>query len=380
MRHKGYQRRTLICLNGELVIRRARYRCSVTGRISCPLDAVLDLPSGDVTVGLARRSLRLATYTSFAALQEELEIQHGVRLSDSTLNLLMQAAGGTAERDRQEVIDELRSIPRGLHREQAVKNRRLESIPQRLYVSCDGVMYCTRYREKDSEGSGANRLIYQEMKAGAVFWQDRDGQWKKRVIAGRDDPERFGLSLWHLAVECGMLEAPEVIFISDGGSWCNTVAEMYFKDATRILDWYHLSEHVWEAARLLYPNDEKAMRRWAKTCLTHLHDSSGIGLLRHLERSRHRRSAADQPALDQLIGYVRPRLAITDYVEYQAAGYVIGSGMMEATCKQLVSQRLKGPGMQWSEPGALAMTALIAHRLNGTWDRFWASRPLQRAA
>ena len=67
-------------------------------------------------------------------------------------------------------------------------------------------------------------------------------------------------------------------------------------------------------------------------------------------------------------------------IDYRAAGYVIGSGMMESTCKQLVAQRLKGPGMQWSEAGALAMTALIAHRINGTWDRFWASRPLQRAA
>ena len=81
-----------------------------------------------------------------------------------------------------------------------------------------------------------------------------------------------------------------------------------------------------------------------------------------------------------MIKYVQPRLAITDYVDYRTADYVIGSGMMESTCKQLVSQRLKGPGMQWSERGALAMTALIAHRLNGTWDRFWASRPLQRAA
>ena len=65
----------------------------------------------------------------------------------------------------------------------------------------------------------------------------------------------------------------------------------------------------------------------------HLRDRRGIGLLRHLERRRHRRSAADRPALDQLIGYVRPRLAITDYVEYRAAGYVIGSAMMESTAQ-----------------------------------------------
>jgi hypothetical protein len=158
------------------------------------------------------------------------------------------------------------------------------------------------------------------------------------------------------------------------------VAETYFKDATRILDWYHLSEHIWAAGRALYANNEKAAGGWVSTCLSHLHESSGIGLLRHLQRCRKVRDAADHPALDALIHYVQPRLAITDYVDYRAAGYVIGSGMMESTCKQLVEQRLKGNGMQWSEPGAVAMTALVAHRLNATWDRFWASRPLQRAA
>jgi hypothetical protein len=191
---------------------------------------------------------------SFAALQEELKIQHDVRLSNSTLNVLMQSAGGTAERDRQVVIDGLQSVSMGRHRERAVVMPPLASVPQRLYVSCDGVMYRTRYRETDPDRPGEKRLSYQEMKAGTVFWQDLGGQWHKRVMSGRDDPERFGLSLWHLAVQCGMLKAPEVIFISDGGSWCNTVAEMYFRDATRILDWYHLSEHIWETARLLYPN------------------------------------------------------------------------------------------------------------------------------
>jgi hypothetical protein len=37
-------------------------------------------------------------------------------------------------------------------------------------------------------------------------------------------------------------------------------------------------------------------------------------------------------ALDSRIEYVRPRLAIMDYVEYRAKGYVIGSGLMKSTC------------------------------------------------
>jgi len=78
-----------------------------------------------------------------------------------------------------------------------------------------------------------------------------------------------------------------------------------------------------------------------------------------------------------LIAYLRPRVAITDYVDYRAGGMVIGSGIMESTCKQLVGRRLKGSGRQWSEGGA---TALIGQRINGTWDAFWASRPIHRAA
>jgi len=291
----------------------------------------------------------------------------------------MQAAGGVAEQDRQVELDRLSDAPMGSPREDLVAVEQCD-LPQRLYVSCDGITYRTRYREADPRHPNGQRVIYQEMKAGTVFWQDRGGQWHKQVLSGRDEPERFGLSLWSLAVRCGMLQAAEVIFISDGGTWCSTVAEMYFKDATRILDWYHLSEHVWATGRELYPLDEKAAARWVQTCLTHLHDSSGIGLLRHLERSRAARERGEQARLDELLAYLRPRLAITDYVDYRAAGYVIGSGMMESTCKQLVGQRLKGPGMQWSERGALAMTGLIAHRINGSWDRFWASRPLQRAA
>lgn len=50
--------------------------------------------------------------------------------------------------------------------------------------------------------------------------------------------------------------------------------------------------------------------------------------------------------------------------------------MIESTCKQVMSQGLKGVGMQWSETGAIAMAALVTHRLSGTWDRLWDSRPL----
>jgi hypothetical protein len=280
--------------------------------------------------------------------------------------------------DLQGELDALIALPRGVSREQKVTVQR--PAPKRLHISCDGITYRTCYREDDPEHPGQKRVIYQEMKCGAVYWQDQKKRWHKQVVSGRDHPERFGLCLWKLAVECGLLSCPEVIFISDGGGWCNTVAELYFKDTTRILDWYHLSEYVWKAGRGLYPGDETQTSRWVHGCLDYLHDSGGSGMLAHLQRCKTARGEQDTEALDVLINYLSPRLGITDYPTYRANGYIIGSGMMESSCKQVVGQRLKGTGMQWSEQGALAMAALVSQRLNGTWDQFWAARPLQRAA
>jgi hypothetical protein len=379
MRHRGYRSRTFLGLNGPLTIRRARFQCGKTGKLSFPLDELLDLPGGQTTVSLARRTMRLGTRLAFAELQEEMLEQHDVRLTDSTLDTLMQKVGGVAEADRQKQLDALAAQPRGHYREQLVKVE--HPTPARLYISCDGITYRTRYREEDPENPGEKRVIYQEMKAGAVFWEDAKGKWQKQVVTGRDDPERFGLSLWKVAVECGLLDCPDVVFISDGGTWCSTVAESYFKDATRILDWYHLSEHVWAAAKKLYPQDEKAASRWAHNCLDHLYESGGRKLMAHLQRCRSaRRQAEAAEGLQELVDYVSGRLDFTEYSVFKEEDYVIGSGMMESTCKQVVGQRLKGPGMQWSEEGAIAMAALVGKRVNGTWNSFWESRPLQRAA
>lgn len=365
-------------LYGPIAIRRARFQCALTGQVTYPLDEVLDLPAGDTTVSLARRALSLGTKMGFAELQAEMLEQHDVRLTDSTLDTLMQKVGGVAAADRQEELEALAAQPPGYYREQLVAVT--GPTPARLYISCDGITYRTRYREEDPQHPGEKRLIYQEMKVGAVYWQDAAGTWHKRVVVGRDDPERFGLSLWQLAVACGMLNCPDVVFISDGGLWCDTVARMYFPHARRILDWYHLSEHVWATARALYPAPGPAAGRWAYQCLDHLAASGGQRLLEHLARCQAARRGAAAAEVQALRDYLEPRQGFTQYAALRAKNYKIGSGMIESTCKQVVGRRLKGTGMQWSESGALAMASLVAKKLNNQWFEFWQTRPLQRAA
>jgi hypothetical protein len=305
-------------------------------------------------------------------------LHYDQRLCDSVLNRLVQRIGGVAAADEAGRVAQLSAIPSGVDRERRVRRRRVGVIPDRLYVSCDGVLYPARIREEKGKN---RRILYQEMKCGAVFWEDHLGRCHKRVLNGREDAATFGLRLWELAVACGLLEAGELIFISDGGAWCETVWRTHFREARRILDWYHVAQHIWTAARALNP-DEAGAGRWAGRCLELLREYSGVGLLRYLRRSRAARGAASAAGtvLAELIGYIEPRVAFMDYYEYRAGGYAIGSGLMESTCKQLVGARLKGSGRQWSERGALAMATLIAYRLNGDWDTFWATNPLRRAA
>ena len=82
-----------------------------------------------------------------------------------------------------------------------------------------------------------------------------------------------------------------------------------------------------------------------------MHDGGGTALLAWLREQQS--SLSDNPArkaLDGLIGYVAERVDRMDYPAYRQRGWQIGTGMVESTCEQVVGQRLKGPGMHWSEP------------------------------
>ena len=56
------------------------------------------------------------------------------------------------------------------------------------------------------------------------------------------------------------------------------------------------------------------------------------------------------------------------YDRFRAAGYMIGSGVVESGCKQIVTQRLKLPGAQWTVTGAVQTAKARAAWLSGLWQ------------
>lgn len=132
---------------------------------------------------------------------------------------------------------------------------------------------------------------------------------------------------------------------------------------------------MWDCAKLL-PADPAKAKAWAAAAVSHLWEKGGTGLLAELLSSRRSPESPLPAAIQSLVNDIQPRLAFTDDPPHRAKGHAIGTGLIEATVKQLVGQRLKGCGMHWSKGGATAITALRAQDLNGHWHRFWQTLSL----
>jgi hypothetical protein len=62
------------------------------------------------------------------------------------------------------------------------------------------------------------------------------------------------------------------------------------------------------------------------------------------------------------------------YAQFRAASYLIGSGVIESGCKQIVTRRLKLPGAQWNLDGAILTAKARCAWLSGRWQELVSMR------
>ena len=86
-----------------------------------------------------------------------------------------------------------------------------------------------------------------------------------------------------------------------------------------------------------------------------------IGGLRQTLTKRKLRGSR-RKTMREVIGYFDRNRGRMRYDEYLAAGYPIGSGVIEGACRHLVKDRLERSGMRWHPDGAQAMLDLALQR------------------
>jgi hypothetical protein len=201
--------------------------------------------------------------------------------------------------------------------------------------------------------------------------------WQSRILAGLWPLADLAQPLRRQAAQVGMEAAEVWIGLTDGGNGLEAFVQQNFNrpDLVLILDFYHAAEHLNDLAKAWYPGQEEEAQAQAGRWCQQLKHEGGAAVLETIEGLERRgRSATARAKYQEVVGYVRSNVHRMKYPEYQANGWLIGSGHIEAACKAVVGQRLKGNGMRWGEAGADAVCQLRAlyKSEKGQWEAFWA--------
>jgi hypothetical protein len=284
-----------------------------------------------------------------------LEQLAGVSVSGSKIHTLCQKAGEAAA---------------SLAVEGALGKPRRLRPGEKLYVEIDGGML-----RIDGEWREAKVAICFPANDRVAVSKKRQALAHRRVCATLGTREELGALVLAMVTpylpktpDGAPVIAGNVVVLADGSDWIANLVEEDLPGATMILDWYHAAEHVAETALALFPDDEKARKRWGGRHLGLLRRGRIDTLIRRLaesELSLPPRSAARE-AVAGLRKYLDKRKAHLVYAKARNEGLLIGSGAVESAIGHVLQQRMKRSGMRWKKPGALAMIELrCAYRSSG---------------
>jgi hypothetical protein len=139
----------------------------------------------------------------------------------------------------------------------------------------------------------------------------------------------------------------------------------------RVVDYYHASERVWALGELLFGKGRAAWS-WSRKMQKWLLKPGGVNRVLHSAaayRDRYGLKGNKLQEFRKAYAYLRRRMRHMRYAEYRRLGVPLGSGVTEAGCKTIYTQRLKLSGMRWQKAGAQTILNLRVVELSGVWDQ-----------
>ena len=183
-------------------------------------------------------------------------------------------------------------------------------------------------------------------------------------------PETFGEMVWAEAARRDWEGAEDTEVIGDGAPWIWNLAADHFYDSHQVVDWFHATEHLANASRLLKGEGTLAATRWFNAQKTVLFGGHAHRVARSLGTAAGDSSAEVAEELQKGAGYFRKNQHRMNYQEMREDGWAIGSGMVESGAKQFKA-RFCGPGMRWSRDGAEKLIPVRASIMSGRFEELW---------
>jgi hypothetical protein len=333
-----------------------------------PLHVRLGIGAGGATTVLAERVARWAVDYSQREVRQWLEAEHGLRWSNDRLRQVLRefrrtAVAFRAEAQTQRLLQWLGEAERSRGRHRPV-----------LALGRDGVLVPIR-------GDG-----YQEASTATVSVYDRRGRRLGTVYLGQMPQARQATLTADLtALVTAVLgqwsgPLPRLVYVTDKGQ----AQDDYYRRVLRrlrhprhpgqrlawewVLDFFHVAGYVAQLREALFGSGGHGwygrMRHWLR------HRAQGVvQVLRSAMQHYNRRalSAAATETFWKAYRYLRRHRRCMEYARYRQRGLPIGSGVTEAACKTVFTQRLKRSGMRWHKESGQVIVDLRVLHLSGIW-------------
>lgn len=190
-------------------------------------------------------------------------------------------------------------------------------------------------------------------------------------VAHLGGPDRLGEMAWGEAKRRGWEQAPDTQVLGDGAVWIWNQTALHFGASHQLVDWYHATDHLATAARLLKGDGTPACRRWFTQQETRLYQGHAESIALELQAA----ALTPSPTADALAAeatYFQRNFRRMNYLEMREAEWPIGSGMIESAAKQYKA-RFCGPGMRWSRSGAENLLPIRSAILSQRFDLLYAA-------
>jgi hypothetical protein len=334
--YTAHSPRRLVTLHGPITLNRAYYYCRACKQGHCPLDRVLGLDKGETSLGIRGLIGRLSAYMPDRKAAAEAQLISGVKLAASTVGHLSRDIG--AQLAQEWKADEAR-----------LKAGKLPG-PERslpcVHTSLDGVFVFVDKK-------------WCEVKIGVVYERGEGGVERAAYYATLAKSAEFGSRWRTLTYLHGSGACRKLVVVADGSEWIWQEVGKYAPLSVQILDYYHAVEHLWVVARTRFGEGSEAARKWMGLQQEALLDDKVNAVIEDITLW-HPTTAAAEEVQQRELNYLRTHQHRMQYKTFRDAGYHIGSGVVESSCKSTVQWRMKGPGMRWSGEGAEAMLQVRA--------------------
>ena len=370
--------RTIESRFGAVRLRRSRGWCRKCNTYDYPADFRLGLERSSASPGVQETAALLVSKMPAPEASAVLERLTGQKISPATLEREARRQGQKAQTKRQELDGQLEDWT--TLKEAAQKAR--ATVPEQPFVMVIE-LDAWSIRERDHWGrtrelreAGQEFSRWHWTYGATCFRLDQRGKTatgrpfitERGYVMTRGGLQELEKQLWAEALRRGLLQAELVLVVADGAAWIWSLVAERFKGAREVLDFYHAAQHLWTVANTVFGAGTAQAKQWVQPLLTQLKEGKGTEVIETLEDVLQKVAgrAEDHKTVEVERNYFLTHQKRLDYQALSEAGYPIGSGAMESTCRQYQC-RLKRTGQFWSTAGDEALIALETLWRNQRW-------------